>query len=82
MTILEEAIEILTALGLPRQQRNERSALTLLALAGRTRENTWKDIQTPLLRIIDIMDWMRDKFEKNYAPNSRETIKETNDSSV
>jgi hypothetical protein len=75
MTILEEAIEILTALGLPRQQRNERSALTLLALAGRTRENTWKDIETPLLRIIDIMDWMYDKFEKKYAPNSRETIR-------
>ncbi len=75
MTVIEEALNILTALGLPRKQRNERSALTLLALAGRTHQNTWKDVTTPLLRIVDIMDWMRDRFGKNYAPNSRETIR-------
>lgn len=75
MTPIEEALEILTALGLPRQQRNERSALTLLALAGRTNQNTWKEVQTPLLRIVDIMDRMRNDFGKQYAPNSRETIR-------
>lgn len=52
---VEEAAEILTSLGLPRAQRNERSALTLLALAGLSKADSWKDVQQPLLRIWDIM---------------------------
>ena len=33
MSRTEDAVKILAALGLPRSQQNERSALTLLALA-------------------------------------------------
>jgi adenine-specific DNA-methyltransferase len=28
-----------------------------------------------MLRVLDIMDWMREKFGKSYAPNSRETVR-------
>ncbi len=72
---IAEATEILTALGLPRAQQNERSALTLLALANVGREVTWKDAQRPLLRILDIMEFMRRQYRKKYAPNTRETVR-------
>ena len=65
-----EAAEIIKSLGLPRQQQNERSALTLLALAGLEEVFPWAGAKRPLLRIVDIMAWMRDKYGKDYAPNA------------
>ena len=75
MSKREEALEILKSLGLPRQQHNERSCLTLLALAGLSERTPWAKTQRPLLRILDIMGWMKDKYGKEYAPNSRETVR-------
>jgi hypothetical protein len=67
--------EILKALGLPKPQQNERSCLTLLALAGLSEETSWAKLKRPLLRIWDIMGWMKKKYDKEYAANSRETIR-------
>src|SRR5713226_7676611 len=75
MSKMNEAMEILAALGFPKQQQNERSALTLLALAGLSKNDKWKDLSTPRVRILDIMEWMKKKYGKAYAPNSRETIR-------
>lgn len=75
MSKRDEALEIIKSLGLPRQQQNERSCLTLLALAGLKEEQPWTDTERPLLRIWDIMGWMRDRYGKDYAANSRETIR-------
>jgi adenine-specific DNA-methyltransferase len=72
---VDDAIAILHALGLPRAQQNERSALTLLALAQVGPRTDWSQVRRPLLRIVDIMDFMRRKYKKNYAPNTRETIR-------
>jgi len=72
---LEEALEIIRAIGLPRGQQNERSALTLLALAGLGPNDRWSGTRNPLLRIWDIMGFMREKYGKDYAANSRETIR-------
>lgn len=71
----EEALEILKCLGMPKRQLNERSCLTLLALAGLAEVDPWKRTSRPLLRIWDIMGWMSRKYGKEYAPNSRETIR-------
>jgi adenine-specific DNA-methyltransferase len=71
----DDALEIIRRLGLPRAQHNERSALTLLALANIGPKDSWKDADKPLLRIWDIMGFMREKYGKNYAANSRETIR-------
>jgi len=71
----DEALEILRAFGLPRAQQNERSALTLLALAGLGPRDSWAKAQKPLLRTVDIMEYMRKKYHKDYKPNSRETIR-------
>lgn len=75
MSKREDALEILKSLGLPRQQQNERSCLTLLALAGLSEDDPWSKTSRPLHRTVDIMEWMREKYGKDYKPNSRETIR-------
>jgi hypothetical protein len=72
---IEEAQEILRSLGLPAKQQNERSALTLLVLAQIAPSGSWKNAQQPMLRIWDIMGFMRDHYGKRYAANTRETIR-------
>lgn len=75
MSKRDEALEILTSLGMPKGQLNERSCLTLLALAGVAESDEWQKASRPLLRILDIMTWMKEKYGKAYAPNSRETVR-------
>ena len=75
MSKQDEALEVLRALGLPRAQQNERSALTLLALAGLRPKDSWAKTSNRPLRIWDIMGFMREKYGKDYAANSRETIR-------
>lgn len=75
MSKQDDALAIIRALGLPKQQQNLRSSLALLALAGLKQRSSWKRVSRPLLRIWDIMGWMRDHFGKTYAANSRETIR-------
>ncbi len=72
---LAEAIAILRELGLPRAQQNERSALTLLAITTIKPKSLWKDAQAPLMGITPIMDFSRDYYGKEYAPNTRETFR-------
>lgn len=75
MSKISEAAEILAALGLPRAQQNDRSALTLLALANIKPQTPWKDAVAPLLRTVDIMAFIRQDHGKDYAANSRETFR-------
>lgn len=72
---IEAALQILMSLGLPRAQRNERSALCLLALLNLTPGKSWTDAANPLMGITPIMDWIRQHYDKDYAPNTRETIR-------
>jgi hypothetical protein len=72
---LEAARKILDELGLPRAQRNERSALTLLALLDLQPGKAWSKAASPLVGITPIMDWVRANYGKNYAPNTRETVR-------
>jgi len=72
---IEEAHEILIALGLPRGQQNERSALCLLALLDLTPRKAWSEASSPLIGITPIMDWARAHYGKEYAPNTRETFR-------
>lgn len=72
---IEEALAILKSLGFPNSQLNERSALALLGLLGLRPEMPWAASGAPLIGITPIMDFVRDHYGKNYAPNSRETIR-------
>jgi len=72
---VKDALEILDFLGMPRAQRNERSALCLLALVDLTPEKDWSRIDSPLIGITPIMDFCRQHYKKVYAPNTREIIR-------
>jgi len=72
---LEAALQILASFGLPRAQQNERSALCLLALLNLTPGKAWAKAENPLIGITPIMDWAREYYDKDYAPNTRETVR-------
>lgn len=72
---IENAQQLMIALGLPRAQQNERSALCLLALLNLIPGKAWSEAENPLMGITPIMDWARNHYEKNYAPNTRETVR-------
>ncbi len=75
MSRLKEAQVLLKDLGMPSAQYNERSALTLLALAGLGPKDNWEDAAQNLLRTVDIMEFIAEHYKKSYAPNSRETFR-------
>ncbi len=72
---IEVARQIIIALGLPPAQQNERSALCLLALLNLAPGKAWADAENPRVDITPIMDWAREHYDKDYAPNTRETVR-------
>jgi adenine-specific DNA-methyltransferase len=74
-TKVESAIGVLKALKAPKEQRNERSALTLLALLDLDPSARWAKSSNPRRGVTEIMDWMAAKYGKKYAPNTRETVR-------
>lgn len=72
---LREALSVLAELGMPRPQLNERTALCLLALLNLSPDKAWADSQAPLIGITPIMDWAKTNFDREYAPNTRETFR-------
>jgi hypothetical protein len=72
---IKAAHQIIISLGLPRAQQNERSALSLLALLNLTPGKPWTQAENPLVGITPIMDWAREHYGKEYAPNTRETFR-------
>jgi hypothetical protein len=72
---IKDAQQILVSLGLPRAQQNDRSALSLLGLLNLTPGKSWADAEAPMMGITPIMDWVREHYRKDYAPNTRETVR-------
>lgn len=72
---IKEALYILRELGLPQEQLNERSALTLLALLDLRPDAVWTDVSSPLRGITEMMDYFATYYKKKYAPNTRETVR-------
>lgn len=72
---IADALQILGDLGMPRAQRNDRSALCLLALLHLTQDKKWADADNPLVGITPMMEFARDHYDRQYAPNSRETFR-------
>lgn len=72
---ISEARRVLSDLGLPKAQQNERSALALLALLDLSPHKSWSEAAAHLIGITPIMEWMKAKYQKKYAPNSRETVR-------
>ncbi len=72
---ISEALKVLKLLGLPREQQNERSALTLLALLKLGPADRWRDASDPLMGITPMMEFFSANYGKSYAPNTRETVR-------
>lgn len=72
---IEEAQEILKALGMPPAQQNEISALTFLALTGLKEKDPWKNATPVRRRIHDILIFAKEAYGKDYAENTRETVR-------
>jgi hypothetical protein len=75
MSKIDEAIDILQQMGVPRQQQNERSGLTLLALLDVKKRASWRSAKQRVLRIHDILLFMKEQYDRDYAENTRETIR-------
>lgn len=56
-------------------QRNERTALCLLALLNLTPDKAWSGAESPMIGITPIIEWVGNHYGKRYAPNTRETIR-------
>jgi hypothetical protein len=72
---VNESQTILTAFGFPAEQRNERAALTLLALVDLTPNRPWSAASDPLRGVTPIMDFVAKHYRKKWAPNTRETVR-------
>jgi len=72
---IKEALKVLASLGFPRQQQNERSALTLLSLLSLKPDDLWETANEPLMGITPMMDFFAKHYGKRYAPNTRETVR-------
>ena len=70
-----EASKALTALGMPKEQTNERSALTLLALLDLTPNKKWSEAGAPLIGITPVMEFAAQNYGTKYKPNTRETFR-------
>lgn len=73
--LVEEAQRLLEALGMDAERSNERSARTLLSLLRLRPGDSWSSAVNPMLTTREIMDWIRDEYDHDYAANSRETIR-------
>lgn len=76
MNKIEEAQIILKDLGLPKMQQNEISAITLLALCNIKEKDKWKDAEKTSLGVSKgIMKFSSEFYNRDYAPNSRESFR-------
>lgn len=66
---------VLTLLNFDRERTNERSALVLLALLDLRPGLPWTKANNPRLRTVEIMAWLREHYDRDYKPNTRETIR-------
>ena len=72
----EEAQEILEALGMPPAQYNKLSGMTLIALCGLTPAAVWSRAERrPCTLTKGIMDYLKEHYGADYAPNTRETFR-------
>lgn len=74
-TKVNEAKDILRQVGMPVQQQNDICAYSLLALAGITPADKWELAEREWTRIHDILLFAKEYYGKEYAENTRETVR-------
>ncbi|MGY1895030.1 BsuBI/PstI family type II restriction endonuclease [Nocardia gipuzkoensis] len=72
---IADARRILQMMGLDKERSNERSALTLLALARVGPQSKWSLAERVLIGTRGMIEWFRLEYAKDYQANSRETLR-------
>ncbi|MFH0874639.1 MAG: BsuBI/PstI family type II restriction endonuclease [archaeon] len=72
---MTEALDILKQFNVPKKQQNERSALALLSLLALREKDLWHDSKKILIRVHDMMQFIKAEYNREYAENSRETFR-------
>lgn len=72
---LEETKDILKLIGMPIKQQNDICAYSLLALSGIKPKSKWIGANNEWIRIHDILVFAKENYNKEYAENTRETIR-------
>lgn len=73
---IDQAKRVLAMLNMPKAQQNDRTAYMLLALSNLSPKAKWMNADgATRWRTVEIMQWLRDHYAKDYAPNSRETLR-------
>ena len=73
---IRESASILKALGFAPKQSNETAAYVLLALLDLLPSREWSAASNPLRGITPIIEFIGVAYKKDYAPNTRETIRD------
>ncbi|MBQ9001925.1 MAG: hypothetical protein IJ087_08745 [Eggerthellaceae bacterium] len=73
--LISDARKLLEDLGMDAERSNERSAMTLLALAHVGDGDEWASATGSMYTTRLMMDWMRDRLGQEDAANTRETIR-------
>ena len=75
MPKIDEAKKFLGDIGMPKAQRSDICALSLLAMAGIKSDDEWKKASNEWMRIHDIINFVNQNYGTTYAENSRETFR-------
>jgi hypothetical protein len=70
-----DACNLLKALGLPKEQTNDRAGLVLLALAQLGEQDPWGSATNGMYTTREIMNFIESAYSVSYAANTRETIR-------
>lgn len=75
MSKVKEGLQIIKALGLPKAQHNDRTALCLLALVNLSEDKEWARAESRSIGVTPIMEFVISIYNRPYKPNSRETFR-------
>jgi len=75
MPKIDDARKILSLLGMPSAQQNDKCCYSLLALAAITEASKWKEATNNWIRIHDIIQFIETTYAQDIAENTRETIR-------
>lgn len=75
MSIVDEAREFLTQIGVPKKQRSDICCYVLVALSNMAQKEDWSEAENQWMGPHDIIAYLDENGIKTYAENSRETIR-------
>jgi len=75
MDKIERVRKLLKDIGLPQYQQSNICVLTILGMANLKKKTSWAKATNEWVRIHDIIAFVNNNYDKNYAENSRETFR-------